>query len=313
MSIDHGKLLARLREIANGLADQQAMPDDTWERQWDEALATAQPAEAVEGGNIERLVRLDEDGGFSVDPAILDTPGYRRQIEGARILAGLEHDAAQGAVATVCLVGERYAHGHMVSVELQLAGEDAPAPKIGDLYYTHPQAAPAQGSGMVLVGYVYNNRCVATDESRKEGCLQGEFAQSLPNGTQLFAAAPAEAVNPDLCPACKTWPVDDDSCPNCGREKPFTPAEAAHSQPVDYSPALHSVLSYIAYGECDEEGLHPGLFATVKEKIDKLRSKPVVDEAMVRAGVIAAAKVDANVGAETVRRILTAALTGDTP
>ena len=39
-------------------------------------------------------------------------------------------------------------------------------------------------------------------------------------------AQPAEAVNPDLCPACKTWPVDDDSCPNCGREKPFTPAEA---------------------------------------------------------------------------------------
>ena len=53
-------------------------------------------------------------------------------------------------------------------------------------------------------------------------------------------------------------------------------------QPVDYSPALHSVLSYIAYGECDEEGLHPGLFATVKEKIDKLRSKPVVDEAMAQ-------------------------------
>lgn len=52
------------------------------------------------------------------------------------------NDAAQGAVATVCLVGERYAHGHMVSVELQLAGEDAPAPKIGDRYYTHPQATP---------------------------------------------------------------------------------------------------------------------------------------------------------------------------
>lgn len=42
---------------------------------------------------------------------------------------------------------------------------------------------------------------------------------------------------------------------------------------VDYSPALHSVLSYIAYGECDEAELPPGLFATVKEKIDKLRGQ----------------------------------------
>ena len=43
-------------------------------------------------------------------------------------------------------------------------------------------------------------------------------------------AQPAEAVNPDLCPACKTWPVDDDSCPNCGREKPFTPAEVVEAK-----------------------------------------------------------------------------------
>ena len=42
------------------------------------------------------------------------------------------------AVATVCLVGDRYAHGSMVEVQLQLASEDAPLPKIGDRYFTHP-------------------------------------------------------------------------------------------------------------------------------------------------------------------------------
>lgn len=47
-------------------------------------------------------------------------------------------DLLKEAVATVCLVGERYAHGNMVEVQLQLASEDAPTPKIGDRYYTHP-------------------------------------------------------------------------------------------------------------------------------------------------------------------------------
>jgi hypothetical protein len=46
------------------------------------------------------------------------------------------------AVATVCLVGERYAHGNMVEVQLQLASAYSPAPKIGDRYYLHP-ATPA--------------------------------------------------------------------------------------------------------------------------------------------------------------------------
>lgn len=35
--------------------------------------------------------------------------------------------------------------------------------------------------------------------------------------------------------------------------------------------ALHFVLSYIAYGAADETGLHPGLVASVKEKLDGLR------------------------------------------
>jgi hypothetical protein len=67
----------------------------------------------------------------------------------------LASSAPQGeAAATVCLVGDRYAHGHMIEVQLQLAGEDAPTPKIGDRYYTTPPPAPAaeqpQGE-MVLV------------------------------------------------------------------------------------------------------------------------------------------------------------------
>lgn len=35
------------------------------------------------------------------------------------------------------------------------------------------------------------------------------------------APSPRGARNPNLCPSCKTWPVDGDACPNCGRAKPF--------------------------------------------------------------------------------------------
>lgn len=72
------------------------------------------------------------------------------------------------AVATVCLVGERYAHGNMVEVQLQLTSEDSALPKIGDRYFTHPPKpvvsddvnddalAAAQAKG--AIGYVHSNQ-----------------------------------------------------------------------------------------------------------------------------------------------------------
>lgn len=48
--------------------------------------------------------------------------------------------ASAEPVATVCLVGERYAHGNMVEVQLQLVSADAPSPKTGDRYYAHHPA-----------------------------------------------------------------------------------------------------------------------------------------------------------------------------
>lgn len=52
------------------------------------------------------LFGLDEDGGIRVDSAILDTPGYQRQIEGARILAQIAKEPAHGANQTKLL--EKY-------------------------------------------------------------------------------------------------------------------------------------------------------------------------------------------------------------
>jgi|GEM_PF-1910166 len=54
-------------------------------------------------------------------------------------------ETADEPVAKVCLVGERYAHGHFVEVQLQLAAENAPMPKIGDAYYLRPQPASIEG------------------------------------------------------------------------------------------------------------------------------------------------------------------------
>ena len=42
-----------------------------------------------------KFVHLDPDGGFSVDPAILATPGYRRQIEGARMLSKMHKESTE--------------------------------------------------------------------------------------------------------------------------------------------------------------------------------------------------------------------------
>jgi len=49
-------------------------------------------------GDTSRFVHLDEDGGFHVDAAILDTPGYQRQIEGAQMLSEIQGrvDAGDG-------------------------------------------------------------------------------------------------------------------------------------------------------------------------------------------------------------------------
>lgn len=87
--------------------------------------------------NDEQVVWLrDLDGTGSMHPAAKGDPGAVMYVPASALRSSGE------AVATVCLVGERYAHGNMVEVQLQLASADSPAPKIGDRYYLHP-ATPA--------------------------------------------------------------------------------------------------------------------------------------------------------------------------
>lgn len=185
MSIDRGKLLTEIEHEITAMATKVDVTVRLGRASniMAKVRAIAQPAEAVDG---ELLNDLEAE-------ALLAWPrGVEQRFVGAReqriaklckrAIAALAHDAAQGAVAKVVGFDRGLPDLEWVNT--------VPLAK-GDNLYTHPQVAPAQGVGMVLVGYVYNNRCVATDESRKEGCLQGEFAQSLPNGTQLFAFAPS--------------------------------------------------------------------------------------------------------------------------
>jgi hypothetical protein len=89
----------------------------------------------------------------------------------------LASSAPQGeAAATVCLVGDRYAHGHMIEVQLQLAGEDAPTPKIGDRYYTTPppasqSATPSDGPDFALIA-----RMLARPEAYGRGAIAEQIA-----------------------------------------------------------------------------------------------------------------------------------------
>ena len=207
MSIDHGKLLALLKIakcpnegcIDGGYYDERGEPCQC---QWcdERNRALAQPAEAVEGDAhlkaaaqwfISALGDLPDDYASLTSEKVQSALSANRHAYDEAMSGSLgSDDAAQGAVATVCLVGERYAHGHMVSVELQLASEDAPAPNIGDRYYTHPQAAQGAVARVEMHGRCKKVRIL--DPSVEVGTKLYTHPQAAPAQVPLIARAKAE-------------------------------------------------------------------------------------------------------------------------
>lgn len=142
-----------------------------------------------------------------------------------------------------------------------------------------------------------------SDHMRFVGCaaMLDSALETLARDTTPSPAPAAPTEN--RCSVCLEPQYDTPSgvtCSNGHGGMPPAPAaeqdgftlrmsEAVLSQPegqgATASQALHSVLSYIAHGACDESGLPTGLFATVKGKLDGMLAaapEPVrVDEAMV--------------------------------
>lgn len=90
-------------------------------------------------GVVEVTRKYHPDADHMVN-IICDSVESALRVEDAikQIVLLADRDLSESWAATVCLVGERYGSGHMVEVQLQLANENAPTPKIGDCYYVRP-------------------------------------------------------------------------------------------------------------------------------------------------------------------------------